>query len=324
MTTILRNHAVSIRDTFRLDVPAEVQTSAFPKDWHPSVPETMGTYEFRRETLRDFLAFLDNPNGDGFYLYGHFGSGKTTLPYQVSARLNWPIVAYTAHSRTEFEDLVGGWKLVAGTMTWMDGPLTIAMREGRILVLNEVDRCDPGQWAGLYDVLEGHPLTIAANGGEVVKPSPYFRIVATGNGQAGNGDSTGLYHGVNPLDAAFLDRFRMVEVEYPSEDVELNILAKRYPELPEEIRQKMVRVANMIRRLFVGGEESATPLTITLSTRSLDRWALLTLTFRNAPNALSYALNQALLNRAEPEQRIAIERIAKDVFGSSWSQEDAA
>jgi cobaltochelatase CobS len=35
---------------------------------------------------------------------------------------------------------------------------------------------------------------------------------------------------------------------------------------------------------------------------------------------MSYSLNQAFLAKAEPEQRIAIERIAQDIFGTSWSK----
>ena len=157
----------------------------------------------------------------------------------------------------------------------------------------------------------------------MIRAHENFRFIANGNSM-GSGDSTGLYQGVNQLDIAFMDRFRVVEVDYPTEDVEMMILEKKTPELPEEIRRNMIRVANQIRRLFVGGEESATPLTITMSTRALCRWAKLTLVFRNAPNALAYALNQSLLAKAEPEQKIAIEQIARDVFGSTWQQGGAA
>ena len=204
-------------------------------------------------------------------------------------------------------------------MEFVYGPLSVAMRDGHLFILNEVDRADPGQLAALHDVLEGHPLVIATNGGEVIHAHQNFRFIVNGN-SVGSGDSTGLYQGVNQLDIAFLDRFRMVHVDYPTEDVELMILEKKAPDLPEELRKKMVRVANQIRRLFIGGEETATPLTITMSTRTLCRWAKLALAFRNAPNALSYSLNQAFLAKAEPEQRIAIERIAQDIFGTSWSK----
>jgi cobaltochelatase CobS len=80
----------------------------------------------------------------------------------------------------------------------------------------------------------------------------------------------------------------------------------------------MVKVANAIRRLFIGGADSGAELSITLSTRTLVRWAKLTLAFKGAPNAVEYALARALTARAEPEQREAIHRIAADVFGDHW------
>ncbi|MBL3826813.1 MULTISPECIES: AAA family ATPase [unclassified Marinobacter] len=317
----VRDQAMAIRNTFNLDVPVEVMTAGFSDINNPFIPKRNDGYVFRRETLRDILSFLDDPDGDGLYFSGHYGAGKTTLPYQVASRLNWPVQSFTAHSRMEFDDLVGTWKLVNGSMEFVYGPLSIAMRDGHLFILNEIDRADPGQLAALHDVLEGHPLVIATNGGEIIHAHENFRFIVNGN-SLGSGDSTGLYQGVNQLDIAFLDRFRMVEVDYPTEDVELMILEQKTPELPGEIRRNMVRVANQIRRLFIGGEESATPLTVTMSTRTLCRWAKLSLSFRNAPNALAYALKQSLTAKAEPEQRIAIEQIAKDVFGSNWTQGD--
>ena len=65
--------------------------------------------------------------------------------------------------------------------------------------------------------------------------------------------------------------------------------------------------------------EAGRELTVTLSTRTLVRWARLALTFKGAPQPLAYTLDQALTARAEPEQREAIHRIAADVFGSLWT-----
>ncbi|MCV5888449.1 CbbQ/NirQ/NorQ C-terminal domain-containing protein, partial [Escherichia coli] len=53
-------------------------------------------------------------------------------------------------------------------------------------------------------------------------------------------------------------------------------------------------------------------------TRTLVRWAKLTLAFKGAPNAVEYALVRSLTARAELEQREAIHRIAADVFGDHW------
>jgi len=58
---------------------------------------------------------------------------------------------------------------------------------------------------------------------------------------------------------------------------------------------------------------------VTLSTRTLVRWARLTVTFKGAPSPLAYALDQALTARAAAEERTAIHRIAADVLGPLWS-----
>lgn len=306
-----------VRDTFNIDVPPGFVTRGFSDSSHPNIPKKK-PHVFTKDILRDTLAYLAMPDGDGLFFAGHYGTGKTSTPYQVAARLNWPIQSYTAHERTEFDDLVGIWKIVNGTMQFLYGPLAIAMKEGHILIINEIDRAQPGQLAGLHDIIEGHPLLIATHGGEVIHAHENFRVIVNGNSK-GSGDNTGLYPGVNQLDIAFMDRFRMIECHYPSEETELNILQADAPDLPEDIRRKMVAVANHIRTLFIGGEEVAQPLTITMSTRALVRWARLTVVFRGAPNAIGYALNQALTAKAEPEQKIAIERLAMDVFGDTWS-----
>src|SRR5690606_9901961 len=120
-------------------------------------------------------------------------SGKTSGIAQVAARLNWPVQQITAHGRMEFTDLVGFHALVSKTpgeapvMQFMYGPLATAMRNGHILLINEVDLMDPSELAGLNDILEGRPLVIAQNGGEIIQPHPLFRVVVTGN-SVGSGD----------------------------------------------------------------------------------------------------------------------------------------
>ena len=86
----------------------------------------------------------------------------------------------------------------------------------------------------------------------------------------------------------------------------------------ENLTEKMIEVANQIRRLFVGGSDGAGELSVTMSTRTLVRWTNLMIAYKRAPNALAYSLDRSLTLRAEPAQREAIHRIAKDVFGDSW------
>jgi cobaltochelatase CobS len=305
-----------VASVFAIDAPPGLTVEGFADTSDPHVP-VKTPYVFRREPLRDVLAFLANPAGDGLYLTGPTGAGKTSLVLQVAARLNWPVQTVTGHGRLELADLIGQFVLVAGETRFVHGPLAVAARDGHLLLVNELDLIDPAELAGLNDLVEGAALVIPQNGGEVIRPHPKFRLVATGN-SAGAGDATGLYQGVLRQSLAFFDRFRVVEVGYPEPTLERAILATAQPALPEVIAERMIRVASEVRRLFVGEVEGGRELTVTLSTRTLVRWAHLALTFKGAPNVLEYALAQALTARAEPDQREAIHRLAADVFGELW------
>ncbi|WP_442914984.1 AAA family ATPase [Marinobacter sp. G11] len=314
----------SIRKAFGMqDVPEKVTTFGFAPSDDPYIPSKDETYVFRKEFIREVTAFLKNPFGDALYVTGPTGSGKTSGITEIAARLFWPVQQITANGRMELTDLIGHHALVSPkpgeppVMQFMYGPLAVAMKKGHILLINEVDLADPAELSGLNDVLEGRPLVIAQNGGEIIKPHPMFRVVVTGN-STGSGDASGLYQGVMMQNIAAMDRYRFIEVGYPDEATELGILGRVAPTLNEGIRKGMVKTANEIRKLFVGENGDDGQIGVTMSTRNLVRWAKLTLQFRGAPNTLKYALDQSLLTRTSNEEGEAILRIAKDVFGDLW------
>ena len=88
-------------------------------------------------------------------------------------------------------------------MRFQYGPLAVAMKYGHVLVLNEVDLADAGELAGLNDTLEGRPLVLAENAGEIIHPHPMFRVICTAN-SSGAGDNSGRYVGVQQQNLAFL------------------------------------------------------------------------------------------------------------------------
>ncbi len=306
------------------DVPDGATALGYAPNTHPNVPRHLPGYVFRREFQRELLAFLRAPGSDAMCISGPTGAGKTSGVTETLARLYWPCQSVTGHGRLELADLVGQFRLVSErpgltpSMQFVHGPLPIAMREGHVLLINEFDYIDPGEIAGLNDILEGRPLVIPENGGEVVAPTPMFRVIVTGN-SAGAGDESGLHRGVLAQNLAFMDRFRVSKVDYMDPATEVRILESAAPTMPAKLREKLVEVANGIRTQFLGESGMGDgELPLTMSTRTLVRWAGLAMDFRLHPTPLAYALGIALTNRAEPAHRLAIEKIAEGILGDQW------
>ena len=310
----------SLRELFGLNVPEAINMPVFPDSTNPFIPKTDENYVFNKDVVRDIRAFLMAPNSDALYITGPTGSGKTSGVLQMASRLNWPVQQVTAHGRMELSDLVGHHTLVSTTpgqapvMQFVYGPLPTAMKNGHILLINEIDLVDPSELSGLNDVLDGRPLVISQNAGEIITPHPMFRVIVTGN-SAGGGDSTGLYQGVQMQNLASMDRYRFAYVGYPSADVEKAIIQKSVPTMPENVVEKMVAIANKVRTLFMGSDTNSGELTVTMSTRTLLRWAKLTAMNRGAPSPVLLSLESALLMRAPSADAEAIRRITKDVIG---------
>jgi cobaltochelatase CobS len=207
-------------------------------------------------------------------------TSKTSLVKQVAARVNWPVQTITGHGRLELNDLLGQWLLLKGGGMRGDTKLTPSQR---VRPAGQRDRRDGAFRTGGPSIMGCKPLSIPQTG-ETVRPHCKFRLVATGN-SAGGGDRSGLYQGVLRQNLALLDRFRLMEVGYPEPAEEMQLLAGAVPTLPPAVADKMVRVANEIRKVFVGGQDGAGELSLTLSTRGLLRWAGLAAAFKGAPNA---------------------------------------
>jgi AAA ATPase containing von Willebrand factor type A (vWA) domain len=284
-------------------------------------PTVDDNYIFHEQSRDLIVWFIESK--ESLYVFGPCGSGKTSCLKQLAARLNYPVFEITAHSRLEFPEMVGHLTLKNGTMEFEYGPLALAMKYGGLLMVNEMDLLEPSTATGLNGILEGQPLCIPENGGELIQPHPMFRFAATANTNGGS-DDTGLYQGTLRQNIALMDRFWLSEMSYPKPEVEQLLLQKYSSALPQKIRETMVEYANEIRRLFMGESmASHTPgsIEITFSTRSLLRWAELTLRYqplaRQGLQPLEYALDRALAFRASKETRAMMHELVQRMFPSS-------
>ena len=338
--------------SFGIQAPVNVPGFAPGHAHMDFVPKVSSGYKFRRELLRGVLAWLSDPMDDSLFLVGPTGSGKTSLILEAAGRLNWPALQTNAHSRLEWPVLVGHHSLTVEPatgdqkMVFVDGPLTMAIERGFIFILDEMDFLDPSTASALNAVLEGRPLVIAEDGGRIIQPHPNFRFVGTAN-TAGQGDDTGLYGGTQQQNLATMDRYRTLRVSYMDPADEVEVLQGALPGVDASVLEPFIKVANKIRAQFIGCDQeernrivananpgnagSATAddrgqLTITMSTRTLVRWAKMQagLSKTRCESPLYVSMRQSLTNRTDFLQRTAIHKICEEIFGDQlWKETEA-
>ena len=273
------------------------------------------------ELSRDIIVWFTCPV-DPLYVFGPTGCGKSSCIRQLAARLNYPVFEVTGHSRLECPELVGHLTVKNHNMEFEYGPLSLAMKYGGLFLLNEIDLLEPSTAAGLNGILDGQPLYIAENGGELITPHPMFRFAATANSNGGS-DETGLYQGVLRQNIALMDRFCLCALDYPNPEVEIELLVKGSPGLPLELCKSMVNYANEVRHIFMGtagNVYSSKSIEVTFSTRTLLRWAELALRYKplakQGIKPVFYALDRALGFRACAETRAMLHELAQRIFST--------
>lgn len=278
----------------------------------PLVPAVDDHYLFPSET-NHFIQALNHD--ERCLLVGPTGSGKSSLVMQVAARANFPLRRVNLNGETTVSDFVGRWVVRGKEMVFQYGVLPTAMREGQLLLLDELDTAQPQILFVLQGILEPHgKLVLLDKDGEVVEPHPEFRIVATAN-TLGRGDESGLYTGREVLCEAFLDRFTtVIQLDYPDAKAETKIVQQKTPQLAKKVVQKLVKVAGLVRKAITREE-----VYCTFSTRRLLAFAAKYAQLGD----LTAAAELTVLNKLSEDDRRVVEQVIHANLGDQQTNATA-
>ena len=151
-------------------------------------------------------------------IVGPAGCGKTHLSAQIAKALGLRYYAESVSEATSEATLFGRLLPVAegGTFQFCEGPFLNFLENGGLFCFDEMDAGSPNAFTAINAPLANDQYFCAmraATGGKAyVKKHPEFRAIACAN-TFGNGGSV-MYAGRNQLDAATLDRFVMIHMDY--------------------------------------------------------------------------------------------------------------
>ena len=298
----------SVEDLFGFDT--EMTIKGF-EDRTDRVPEIDPTYKFDPETTLAILAgFKHNRR---VMIQGYHGTGKSTHIEQVAARINWPTVRVNLDSHISRIDLIGkdAIKLRDGVQVteFQEGILPWALRNPAAIVFDEYDAGRPDVMFVIQRILETDGKLTLLDQNEIITPHPSFRLFATAN-TVGLGDTTGLYHGVQQINQAQMDRWSLVAtLNYLSHDAESAIVLGKAPHYNSEEGRKtighMVTVADLTRTAFMNGDISTV-----MSPRTVITWAQNAEIFKD----VGFAFRLTFLNKCDELERQTVAEFYQRCF----------
>lgn len=179
-------------------------------------------------------------------LKGPTGCGKTRFVEYMAHRLDRPLITVACHEDLSATDLVGRFLLEGEETVWHDGPLTTAVREGAICYLDEVVEARKDTVVIIHPLTDDRRRLPIEKRGTVIEAPPEFMLVVSYN--------PGYQSILKDLKQSTRQRFMSLEFDYPSEDLETEIVSKEGG-IDIETSQDLVTIGQKVRNLRGHGLE---------------------------------------------------------------------
>ena len=266
----------------------------------PRTPSVDPSFVWDNNMIARFVRALNI--GQGWWLAGPKGTGKTTMVQQLAARTGRRFVRVPFDRLTEPADLFGSFGIHDNATYFRNGVLVDAIQTpGCVILLDEPSKTRAGIHVALQTVMDLLKAVLKDDGGRTVDVAPGVTFWAADN-TAGAGDETGVYQDAFEVDAAFHDRFLgVINVDYLGRDDEVSALVNR-ANIDVDTAKLMVNFTAITRDAVRTGA-----LVEAIGFRRLVSWARLISHGEKSRDAFALAI----LNMARPDDREPLRGLEK-------------
>jgi nitric oxide reductase NorQ protein len=182
--------------------------------------------------------------GLSILLKGPTGCGKTRFVEAMAHDLGRPLVTVSCHDDLTTADLVGRYLLQGGDTTWVDGPLTRAVRQGAICYLDEIVEARQDTTVVLHPLGDHRRQLPIDRLGVTLEAPPEFSLVVSYN--------PGYQSVLKDLKDSTRQRMVAIELDFPPADVEEKVISHEAG-VDHETALGLVQLGQVIRRLETAG-----------------------------------------------------------------------
>src|SRR6266568_3800512 len=182
--------------------------------------------------------------GLSIVLKGPTGCGKTRFVEAMAYDLERPLITVACHDDLTTADLVGRFLIQGGDTTWVDGPLTRAVREGAICYLDEIVEARQDTTVVLHPLADHRRQMPIDRLGETLDAPAEFCLVVSYN--------PGYQSVLKDLKDSTRQRMVAIELDFPPGDIEEKIVAHE-ADVDHQTAALLVQLGQAIRRLQTAG-----------------------------------------------------------------------
>lgn len=230
-------------------------------------------------------------------LKGPTGCGKTRFVQHMAYKLGRPLITVACHEDLTASDLVGRYLLKGQDTVWMDGPLTLGVKHGAIVYLDEVVEARKDTTVIIHPLSDDRRVLPIEKKGQIIEAADEFMLVVSYN--------PGYQSVLKDLKQSTKQRFMAIEFDYPRPEIETRVV-QREAGVDPDTAGSLVKLGQKVRNLRNHGLEEG------VSTRLLIYAGTLMKQGISPERACDVAVARPITD--DPDMQRTIQELVKAIF----------